>query len=71
MSDEKFAWERGSEQPAPKVEKLAEPNDLTLFQCKLDKSHCEHEWEHGDGRDDDRCIKCGQGFLAYVFMEMP
>lgn len=46
--------------------------DLTLFQCKLDRSKCDHEWEHGDGRDDDdRCVKCGQGFLAYVFMEAP
>lgn len=45
--------------------------DLTLFQCKPDRSKCDHEWEHGDGRDDDRCVKCGQGFLAYVFMEAP
>lgn len=45
--------------------------DVTLIQCKLDKSKCDHEWEHGDGRNADRCVKCGQGFLAYVFMEAP
>lgn len=49
------------------VEKLA---DLTLFQCKLDKSKCDHEWNN-DGANPTHCIKCGQSFMAYAFMEAP
>lgn len=46
-------------------------DELTLIQCKLDKSVCDHEWKYKDGRDDDICVKCGQNFLAYIFMEEP
>lgn len=42
---------------------------LTLFQCKLDKSSCDHDWLYGDGRMDDRCKLCDQRFGAYIHME--
>jgi len=45
--------------------------ETTIFLCKLDRSECNHDWKYGDGRDDDVCKKCGQGFLAYCFMEAP
>jgi hypothetical protein len=49
-------------------------DDLTLFQCKLSKPTCDHQWPDNDGagvQDSDRCEKCGLGFLAYVHMEAP
>lgn len=45
--------------------------DLALCQCKLDRSSCDHDWQYGDGRDNDTCTKCGQNFLSYIHMEMP
>ena len=45
--------------------------EVTMILCKLDRSTCEHEWKHADGRNDDVCVKCGQGFLAYIHMECP
>lgn len=44
--------------------------DLTLFQCKLDKSKCDHEWNN-EGCNPTHCLKCGQSFMAYAFMEAP
>ena len=52
-------------------EQQKDEKELTLFQCKLDKSSCDHNWQYGDGRNEDICTKCGQGFLAYVYMECP
>lgn len=55
---------------ASRSDKGGEANDLTLFQCKLDRSKCEHEWDN-EGRNPTRCLKCGQSFMAYAFMEAP
>ena len=44
--------------------------DVTLFLCKLDKSKCEHEWNN-EGCNPTHCLKCGQSFTAYAFMEAP
>jgi len=45
-------------------------DDLTVFQCKLDKSKCDHDWNN-EGVNPTHCLKCGQSFMAYVFMECP
>lgn len=47
-----------------------EKDELTLFQCKLDKSKCDHDWNN-EGVNPTQCLKCGQSFWAYAFMEMP
>lgn len=44
--------------------------ELTLFQCKLDKSTCVHDWNN-EGCNPTHCLKCGQSFMAYAFMEAP
>ena len=44
--------------------------DLTMFLCKLDKSKCDHEWNN-EGCNPTHCLKCGQSFTAYAFMEAP
>jgi hypothetical protein len=44
--------------------------DTTVFLCKLDKSKCDHEWNN-DGCNPTHCLKCGQSFTAYAFMEAP
>jgi hypothetical protein len=43
---------------------------VTLFQCKLDKSKCDHDWNN-EGCNPTHCLKCGQSFTAYAFMEAP
>ncbi|MGH9697928.1 MAG: adenine-specific DNA methylase [Candidatus Acidiferrales bacterium] len=48
---------------------LPQTSDAVHMQAR--QVGCDHEWKHGDGRDDDVCTKCGQGFLTYVFMEAP
>lgn len=45
---------------------------LTLFECfKKQDPSCEHEWPSDSPKDDDVCKKCGMGFLAHIYMEMP
>ena len=46
------------------------PIPTTFFQCKLDKSKCDHDWNN-DGCNPTHCLKCGQSFTAYAFMEAP
>ncbi len=46
------------------------PVPATLFICNLDKSKCEHEWNN-EGCNPTHCVKCGQSFTAYAFMEAP
>lgn len=40
------------------------------FDCKLDMSHCDHDWNN-EGINPTHCLKCGQSFIAYAFMEAP
>jgi hypothetical protein len=46
------------------------PPGPTLILCKLDKSKCDHEWNN-EGCNPTHCLKCGQSFTAYCFMEAP
>ena len=71
MNEPICSWCRGNHFLAdcPKVKEDLCP-EPTLFQCKIDKSKCEHEWPD-NVQDHDVCLKCGQNFLAYAFMEAP
>lgn len=42
----------------------------SAFLCKLDKSACDHDWNN-EGINPTHCLKCGQSFTAYAFMECP
>ena len=44
--------------------------EMTVFLCKLDKSKCDHDWNN-EGINPTHCLKCGQSFTAYAFMEAP
>lgn len=56
---------------ADEKEKDSSPaKDILIFECKLDKSKCDHEWNN-EGLNPTHCLKCGQSFTAYAFMEMP
>ena len=53
-------------------DKIEKPEELgTHAQCKLDMSHCDHEFTETGDINQDHCIKCGQSVWAWVFMEMP
>lgn len=61
---------RIAEEVAPWFDGSVFAEGLTLFQCKLDKSACDHEWNN-EGCNPTACLKCGQSFTAYAFMEAP
>lgn len=47
------------------------PTAETKINCKLDMSHCQHEFTETGDPDQDHCTKCGQSVWAWAFMEMP
>jgi len=43
----------------------------TFIGCKLDMSHCDHQFGDQGTEDEDVCLKCGTSIWAMAFMEMP
>lgn len=43
----------------------------TVAMCKLDMSHCDHDFTETGDPNKDYCKKCGTSIWAWAFMEMP
>lgn len=56
--------------PAHEENCVMRPDKPTVILCNLDKSKCDHEWNN-EGCNPTHCLKCGQSFTAYAFMEAP